>query len=318
MQDRYSGYCCTTWIAETTNQPAEQTVLMDFLLQVNLWCFLSSYIVALIAEVAQFIRVRTRPLQMLVFVAVVAGLIAHTAYLIARFQSSGLPPLVGSSHDWLLVLAWLGVVLLVILIFRTRSSQGIFLLPPVVFLILLALSVDASPADVERSGAGRWWTMLHAASLAIGIALVAAASGSALMYLLQYRKLQGKITWVHRLRLPNLERLTTVNYWLVLSCFPLLTIGLFTGFVLSGAAPAGGLQPWRDPIVWATIVVWLIMSVNLVLLFRRKDQTGRMVARRTLLAGGLLLVTIFGLTFVTGGIHNDSDVSRARTDLNHS
>ncbi len=293
---------------------------MDFLLQVKLWCFLSTYVVALIAEVAQFIHVRTRTLQILVFIAVVAGLTAHTAYLMARFQSSGLPPLVGSSHDWLLVLAWLGVVLLVILIFRTRSSQGIFLLPVVVFLVLLAVSVDASPADVERTGAGRWWTMLHAASLAVGIALVAAASGSALMYLLQYRKLQGKIAWVRRLRLPNLERLTAVNYWLVLSCFPLLTIGLFTGFVLSGGAPGGVSRPWQDPIVWATITVWLIMSVNLALLFRRKDQTGRMVARRTLLAGGLLLVTIFGLTFVTGGIHNDSgsDAPDVHTDLNHS
>ena len=320
LPGRYSACCSSIPHAAIHDQPAEQILLMDFLLQVNLWCFLSCYAMALIAELAQFIRTRTRPLQMLVFVAVVAGLVAHTAYLLARFQSSGLPPLVGSSHDWLLVVAWLGVFLLVLLMLRSSSSQGIFLLPVVVFLVLLAVTVDADPANVERTGAGHWWTMLHAASLAIGIGLVAAASGSALMYLLQYRKLHGKIAWVRRLRLPNLERLTAVNYWLVLSCFPLLTIGLFTGFVLSGGAPGKGSQTWQDPIVWATIVVWLMMSVNLALLFRRKDQTGRMVARRTLLAGGLLLVTIFGLTFVTGGIHNEpgSKATATHTDLNHS
>lgn len=280
---------------------------MDFLLRVNLSCFLLSYLVALIAEVTQFARTRTRALQTVVFVAALSGWIAHTAYLIARFQSTGLPPLVGSSHDWLLVLAWLGVTLLLLLTFRTKSSQGIFLLPVIMLLVLLAITVDASPASGERSGPAHWWTMLHAASLAIGIALVAASCGSALMYLLQYRKLHGRIRWVRRLRLPSLERLTAINYWLVLSCFPLLTIGLFSGFILSDQAPGNGQSTWQDPIVWATIIVWIMMSFNLTLLIRTKDQTGRMVARRTLLAGAFLLVTIFGLTFVTGGIHPEAD-----------
>ncbi|MCH2213341.1 MAG: cytochrome c biogenesis protein [Fuerstiella sp.] len=282
---------------------------MDFLLGVNLTCFLLSYLVALTAEVAQFVRCRTRTLQTVVFAAALAGLIAHTAYLIARFRSSGLPPLVGSSHDWLLVLAWLGVTLLLLLTFQTRSSQGIFLLPVVVLLVLLAISVDSGPANVERSGAGRWWTMLHAASLVIGISLVAGASGSALMYLLQYRKLHGRITWVRRLRLPNLERLTAINYWLVMACFPFLTAGLSTGFILTNATSDGNSTIWYDPIVWATVVVWVAMTYNLSLLVRTKAQTGRTVARRTLLAGAFLLVTIFGLTFVTGGIHNGDSLT---------
>ena len=40
---------------------------MDLLLRVNLTCFLLSYLVALIAEVAQFVRTRTRTLQTVVF-----------------------------------------------------------------------------------------------------------------------------------------------------------------------------------------------------------------------------------------------------------
>ncbi len=49
-----------------------------------------------------------------------------------------------------------------------------------------------------------------------------------------------------------------------------------------------------------------MMTANLTMLIQKKDQTGRMVARRTLLAGAFLLVMIFGLTFVTGGFHNDA------------
>lgn len=279
---------------------------MDFLLQANLSCFLLSYLLALVAEIIQFVRSRTRILQAIVFVAVLAGLVAHTAYLTARFQATGLPPLVGSSHDWLLVLAWLGAVGSLLLGFSTKSSQGMFLLPAVVVFVLLAISVDSTPSDVERSGASRWWAILHASSLVIGIALVAAASVSALMYLLQHRQLHGTLPWVRRLRLPNLERLTGINYWLVLSCFPLLTIGLFSGFVLSDKAAGHVATVWSDPIVWATIIVWLMMTANLTMLIQKKDQTGRMVARRTLLAGAFLLVMIFGLTFVTGGFHSDA------------
>jgi ABC-type transport system involved in cytochrome c biogenesis permease subunit len=277
---------------------------MQFLLQVNLTCFLLSYIVALGAEVVQLVRARSRALQTTVFVAALVGLLTHSAYLIARFQSSGLPPLVGSSHDWLLVVAWLGVAVLLLLMFRTKSSQAIFLLPIVVALILLAITANATPSATQRTDS-YWWIMLHASSLAVGIGLVFSAAGSALMYLLQYRKLNGRIRWISRLQLPNLERLTAINYWLVLSCYPLLTIGLITGFVLAAKAlKNNGL--WSEPMVWGTIVVWLMMTVHMVWLFCQKDQTGLMVARRTFFASLLMVLTIFGLTFVTGGIHSES------------
>ena len=279
---------------------------MEFLLQVNLTCFLLSYIVAFVAEVVQLVRARSRALQTTVFVAALIGLIAHSAYLIARFQSSGLPPLVGSSHDWLLVVAWLGVVLLLLLTFRTKSSQAIFLLPIVVALILLAITVNATPSATQRTDSVLWWIMLHASSLAVGIGFVVSATGSALMYLLQYRKLHGRFAWVSRLRLPSLERLTAINYWLVLSCYPLFTIGLFTGFFLAENALKENDGLWREPIVWGTIVVWLMMTVHMIWLFQKEDQTGLMVARRTFLASALMLLTIFGLTFVTGGIHSES------------
>ncbi len=291
---------------------------MELLLRVQLSCFLLSYLVALTAEIARFFGRRTRVVDGTIVVMLAAGLVAHTAYLVARFQASGLPPLVGSSHDWLLVVAWLAAAASLWLQFSTKSYQGLFLLPAVVGLILLAVSVDAGPSDVVRSGAGRWWAIVHAASLAIGIGCIAAASLSALMYLLQYRRLHGRWQWVRRLKLPSLERLFRINYWLVLGSLPLLTVGLFSGFLLADAESGGRTGLWKDPIVWATIGSWAVMSVNLALLFRRKDQTGRLVARRTLQAGICLLLAIFGLTFVTGGIHQggraDPDVPSSVSD----
>ena len=275
---------------------------MNTLLQVNLTCFLLSYVVAFVVEVVQFVRARSRMGHTVALLVMAAGLLAHTLYLIARFQKSGLPPLVGSSHDWLLVLAWLGIAMSLILTVMTQVSQAIFLLPVVLILVLAAIFVDATPADIARQAEERRWTMLHASSLAVGIGLVVTATGAALMYLLQFRRLRGHTMWIRRLRLPSLERLTSVNRWLVVACIPLLTIGLITGVVLATFSE-GGTFRLSEPIVWGTIVVWLMMVVRLVFLLRRRKATGRTVAHRTLLAGGFLCLTIFGLTLVTGGIH---------------
>ena len=67
---------------------------------------------------------------------------------------------------------------------------------------------------------------------------------------------------------------------------------------------------WIVLIVWGTIAVWLAMLLRLALLLKRRDQTGRTVARLTLMAGGFLVVTLLGLTLITGGIHGDTGDSR--------
>ena len=279
---------------------------MNILLQVNLSCFLLSYLVAFGAEVIQFLRARSRAAHMVSVIAMAAGLVAHTGYLFARFQESGLPPLVGSSHDWLLVLGWLGIVVSLFLTAFTPASQAVFFLPTVLLLVLLAIIVDDTPSEMGRQLEVRRWGMLHASTLMIGIGLVVAATVTALMYLLQYQRLRGRDVWIQKLRLPSLERLTVVNRYLILACLPLLTIGLVTGVILGTYAADGQKFLWSEPIVWGTIAVWLIMILRLVFLLRRRQQTGRTVALRTLFAGGFLVLTVFGLTLVTGGIHGSS------------
>jgi len=276
---------------------------MNILLHVHLYCFLLSYLVAFGAELAQIIRSRSSAGKMVVVVAMIAGLVAHTSYLFARFQDSGLPPLIGSSHDWLLVLAWLGIAVSLSLAAFSRSSLAMFILPAVLVLVLLATVVDSSPSELGRAVEARRWGMLHAATLVIGIGLVLAATGVALMYLLQYQKLRGHIRWVKKLKLPSLERLNTLNRGLVVACVPLLTIGLLTGVVLVFRTDKAGEFRWSEPIVWGTIMVWLAMVVRLALLLRASELRGRTVARLTLMAGGFLVLTLTGLTLLAGGIH---------------
>ena len=263
------------------------------------------------AEAQSLLRRRSILNRWVILIASIAGLVAHSSYLMSRSGSSGLPPLLGSSHDWLLVLAWLGVVLYVCLAAtQQKSTLGLFLLPVILVLILMALFVDDSHVGGATEIATRRWGMLHASTLVLGIGLVVGATLIALMYMLQHQKLRGHSSFLHRFHLPNLEALTVWNQRLVVSSVPTLAVGLITGLILarplSGSAAESTFR-WSDPLVIGTIAVWGVMLVTLCWILTRKDQTGRSVARLTLLAGGFLLLTIFGLMLLTGGIHGTSN-----------
>jgi ABC-type uncharacterized transport system permease subunit len=291
---------------------------LAFLSQVHLSCFLLSYLVTFGTELYQLLRHRSGLTRGITLCSAAAGLLAHTAYLVTRSSDSGLPPLVGSSHDWFLVLAWLGAFFYVILAAtHQRLAVGVFLLPSILGLIVLALFVDDVLAEsVREKNAIYRWGMLHASTLLVGLGTVAASTICAVMYLLQYQKLRGKTSWLHRLQLPSLEQLTSFNRWLVVSTVIMLTIGLVTGFILVMVqSPLGSGFNWMDPLVAGTAIVWLTMVSALCWILARKEQTGRQVARLTLLAGGFLLVTVFGLTLLSGGIHGSSTSDDPETML---
>ena len=63
---------------------------------------------------------------------------------------------------------------------------------------------------------------------------------------------------------------------------------------------------WADPIVAGTIIVWGLMLAIFVWQIRHPEDSGRKVARLTLLAGGFLLLTVFGLMLLSGGVHSPS------------
>lgn len=285
---------------------------MAFLSKVHLSCFLLSYLVAFGTELFQLLRHRTGLTRTVTLCSAAAGLLAHTAYLVTRSSDSGLPPLVGSSHDWFLVLAWLGAFFYVLLAAtHRRLAIGLFLLPSILALIILAMLVDDVLGEtVQENNAIYRWGMLHASTLMLGIGTVAASTICAGMYLLQYQKLRGKTSRLHKLQLPSLEQLTNINRALVVSTVIMLTIGLVTGFILVLVQnPESGGFNWMDPLVAGTAVVWLTMVAALCWILARKEQTGRQVARLTLMAGGFLLVTVFGLTLLSGGIHGNASNS---------
>ena len=279
---------------------------LEFLSKVHLSCFLLSCLVAWGVELFQLVRGRSALSRGILITFVMAGLVALTAYLATRSLKSGLPPLVGSSHDWLLVLAWIGGMIYgLTLLTQQKLPVGLFLLPILVALIGMATLVDTETPGAARQLAAHRWGMLHASTLVIGMGTVAAATISALMYLLQYQKLRGRNSVFHRLYLPSLETLTTVNKWLVAATVTMLTVGLATGFILAVISKQNETATfhWSDPTVSGTIVVWLLLVFAVCRVLMQKETSGRQIAQLTFFAGGFLLFTIFGLVLLSGGVH---------------
>jgi hypothetical protein len=245
-----------------------------------------------------------------------AGFIAHTAFLVTRSQKVGLPPLLTSQQDWLLVLAWLGSLLYLILLLTHRQlAHGIFMLPAILLLVVVAIFASDQSGGNLQADAMRRWGMFHAASLVLGIGAVLGTSITGLMYLLHHQRLRSRSNWLKNLTLPSLENLSVWNRWMVIFSVPCLTIGLLTGFLLTWWKTAGQAQAvsWTDPIIVTTVFAWLAMVVLLFRLLSSAHQSGKAVAQLSLLSGGFLLITVLGPMMLAGSGNLDTFHGRPRS-----
>ena len=295
---------------------------MGFLAQVQIYCFLMSYAVSLICETWLVLRRQSSLARVVVLAFTLAGFLAHTAYLITRSQTAGLPPLLSSQQDWLLVLAWIGGLLyLVLLLTHRQLAHGLFMLPAILLLVIVAIFVSRQATGNLDQLAVRRLGMFHAASLVLGIAAVLGAAISGLMYLLHHHRLRSRTGWLQRLALPSLENLTAVNRWMVVFSVPCLTIGLVTGFILifwSRITAAGNSIAWSDPTIITTVIVWVAMIVVLIRVLAGSHQTGKSVAQLSLLSAGFLLTTVLGPMILSGSgnlssFHSGSPVPKTGT-----
>jgi ABC-type uncharacterized transport system permease subunit len=291
-------------------------------LNITVFCFLASYLVALGVEVARLWRPAKWQRNGMLF-AGAAGLVAHSLYLIKRSQANGLPPLVGSAHDWLLVLAWLIVAgFLAAALLDRDVSLGVFALPLVLALVLTSYATGREAGDDPLVELGRRrWTMLHASGLAIGFASMAGAFLASVMYLVQHRRLRsprhGHASW----KMPSLESLASGTRWLVFAGFGFLTLGVVTGVILGlGPSARPSAAVFLDPQVLAGLTVWTLLAGGLVWLSTRPRSTGKQVAWLAATAGAVLLCTIVGLQAFTGrnhaGMHGGAPDSNATPAAN--
>lgn len=267
---------------------------------VGVVCFLASYGLAMVAELSR-LGWRSRVSHWLMLGLTTAGLVAHTLYLLIRAQKSDLAPLLSSAHDWLLVLAWLAVIVYLFVAALDRDlATGVIVLPLVVALVVASNFVTTSTAVI--GSAYHNWIMLHVSLLVFGIGGVIVSLVAGLMYLWQHNRLKHRQSMQPGLMLPSLERLEKLNRLAILVSVPLLTFGMVLGVVLvlfGRDDEALRERVLRDPLVIGSGVCWIIMALIFVWLLRGDSTPGRQTARLTVWSGGFLLLTVIGSQVLT-------------------
>jgi cytochrome c-type biogenesis protein CcsB len=151
-------------------------------------------------------------------------------------------------------------------------------------------------AGVLQSG----WVVFHVSTLFLANVMFALACMAGVMYLLQERQIKRKSFGYLFSRLPPLQRLDKINYHCLLVGFPLMTIGLVTGF---GYASLIWRKTWSgDPKEILSLVTWLIYAI-LVHERLTVGWRGRRSAWLSIVGFSAVLVTFLGVNLFLQGHH---------------
>ncbi len=223
-----------------------------------------------------------------------AGFLSHTlglAMLVSQLRQMPVTtlPQTFSLFAWAIVGSYLAFQLK----FNIRIL-GTFVSPLAVVFMLLSSAIPGRVIPNSQLFKSFWLT-LHVATMFIGMAIFALAFCAGIMYLLQERQIKTKSFGLLYRRLPSLEVLDSLNYVCLTFGFPLITIGLISGFVYAGAVWQS-FWHW-DPKEILSVVTWLIYAV---LLHERLavGWRGRRAAIMAIIGFSVILVTFVGTSFI--------------------
>jgi len=217
----------------------------------------------------------------------VAGcaLALHTASLAACWLEVGIAPVLGL-YEGLSFTAWAILVVYLVIQWRARlKGLGAFLLPVVVGLGLAALLLSGE-APATTPGLRLHWLVLHAGLSFLGLAAFGVVFAVSVMYLLQERSLRRRQASHLGRVLPSLERCDRIIYQALAVGFPLLTLGIFSGFFW---AATRGYETFASPKVIFPVLAWVLFAVVLWARFMA-GWRGRKMAWAGI--GGFLLVML--------------------------
>ena len=229
-----------------------------------------------------------------------AGFLSHTlglAMLVSQIRQMPVTtlPQTFSLFAWAIVGSYLAFQLK----FNIRIL-GTFVSPLAVVFMLLSSAIPGRVIPTSQLFKSVWLT-LHVATMFLGNAIFALAFCAGIMYLLQERQIKTKSFGLLYRRLPSLEVLDSLNYVCLTFGFPLITIGLISGFVYAGAV-------WRsfwhwDPKGILSVVTWLIYAV---LLHERLavGWRGRRAAIMASIGFSVILLTFVGASIILKGHHS--------------
>ena len=274
-------------------------------------CFAFSYAIAMILEISRlFFRA---PIRFLIIVGItIAGIFAHTVYLWLKFQkdfSGGTP--MASWYDWCLMVSLaVAITYAIIAIKKNENSVGIFFLPLVLLLILIALLIKNREAFTP-SEATNVWAITHGISLLLGTSAMIVAFVAGVMYLVHAFRLKKKMPPRVGFRLPSLEWLEQCNRLSLFYATGLIAAGLVSGAImniLQNSENHTGI-PWTNSVILSSgaLLFWLI-GVTIFEALYKPARRGQKIAYLTL-ASFVFLVMVLSFTLMAEHAAQNDQVS---------
>ena len=272
----------------------------SWMTKISLSCFAFSYAIAMILEISRlFFRA---PIRFLIIIGItIAGIFAHTVYLWLKFQkdfSGGTP--MASWYDWCLMVSLaIAITYVIIAIKKNQNSVGIFFLPLVLLLILIAMLIKNRDAFTP-SEATNVWAITHGISLLLGTSAMIIAFVAGVMYLVHAFRLKKKMPPRVGFRLPSLEWLEQCNRQSLFYATGLIAAGLVSGAimnVLQNSENSAGI-PWTNSVIVSSgaLLFWLLGVTVFEALYKPARQ-GQKIAYLTL-ASFVFLMMVLGFTLM--------------------
>jgi ABC-type uncharacterized transport system permease subunit len=189
------------------------------------------------------------------------------------------------------LMAWIGNLVLLILMWRLRIIGMAAVVGPVSFLAVFYAALRLPHAAEPMLGSGSW-PHAHVVLGSAGVAIMGLAGISGAFFLIEHRRMKQKRPISTGLKLPSLEALDRINVASLAVGFALLTLGVFTG-VLWIREAVGEL--WRGSAheYW-TMVAWGIYAGLVAARFVGK-QGARQAAASAVAGSAFLLFAVVGV-----------------------
>jgi cytochrome c-type biogenesis protein CcsB len=227
------------------------------------------------------------------------GFLCHSVLIGYEFVRLGHLP-AQNLHETLSLAGWTlaGVFLIFQYKFNLRVL-GVYAAPLITLIMIISFQLPRETAEVKNLF-NSFWLAFHVIVILMGEAAFALACGLGFLYLIQEHAIKNKNHGFFFRRLPSLELLDTTGYATIVLGFPLLTLGLISGFLYAKIV-WGKLWSWDPKEVWSGIT-WLLYAA---LLHERlvAGWRGRKSAIMAIVGFAALLFTFFGVNFFLEGHH---------------
>lgn len=260
------------------------------------------YLVSIFLYIAYFVSQKKKT-SWFAMLFMSLGFIVHTLGLIHRSIEAGHAPF-ANLYESMVFFSWCILLTHYFIVYKYKIKALSAFIVPLAFLaisIASALPMEYKKVEPLVPALQSYWLLIHASVCFLSYAAFAIAFGTALMFIIQEKRIKHKKIDNFYFKLPSLEISDEVSYKSVAIGFPLLTLGIITGAIWAQNA-WGRYWGWDPKEVWS-LITWIVYALYLHARLQ-SGWRGRKAALLSIIGFAVVLFTYLGASILLPGLHS--------------